>query len=108
MGCDDQAAIRTGCELDDTALDLGGRVHTEPKELDPKGSRGGFGRPEPDVNGRFRVESSSYGAFSKRMHELGYVETKDFVMEWRFVDGNYDRLLGSTESRCHYGTHPWR
>jgi putative tryptophan/tyrosine transport system substrate-binding protein len=28
------------------------------------------------------------------MHELGYVETKDFVMEWRFADGNYDRLLG--------------
>ena len=40
------------------------------------------------------IESSSYGGFSKRMHELGYVETKDFVMEWRFVDGNYDRLLG--------------
>jgi putative tryptophan/tyrosine transport system substrate-binding protein len=39
-------------------------------------------------------ESSSYGAFSKRMHELGYVETKDLVMEWRFADGSYDRLFG--------------
>jgi putative tryptophan/tyrosine transport system substrate-binding protein len=28
------------------------------------------------------------------MHELGYVENKDFVMEWRFADGNYDLLLG--------------
>ena len=28
------------------------------------------------------------------MHELGYVENKDFVMEWRFADGNYDRLHG--------------
>ena len=40
------------------------------------------------------IESSPYGAFSKRMHELGYVENKDFVMEWRFADGNYDRLHG--------------
>jgi hypothetical protein len=32
------------------------------------------------------LESSYYGAFLKGMHELGYVENKDFVMEWRFAD----------------------
>jgi putative tryptophan/tyrosine transport system substrate-binding protein len=51
------------------------------------GFLGGASRPNS-------FESSYYGAFLKRMHELGYVETKDFVMEWRFADGNYDRLLG--------------
>ena len=51
------------------------------------GLLGGAGRPNS-------FESSYYGAFLKRMYELGYVEKKDFVMEWRFAEGNYDRLLG--------------
>ena len=51
------------------------------------GLLGGASRPNP-------IESSYYGAFLKGMHELGYVENKDFVMEWRFADGNYDRLHG--------------
>lgn len=28
------------------------------------------------------------------MHDLGYVEGKDFVVEWRFAEGQYDRLSG--------------
>jgi putative ABC transport system substrate-binding protein len=51
------------------------------------GLLGGAGRPNS-------FESSYYGAFLKRMYELGYVENKDFVMEWRFADGNYDHLVG--------------
>jgi putative ABC transport system substrate-binding protein len=40
------------------------------------GLLGGASRPNS-------MESSYYGAFLKRLHELGYVENKDFVMEWR-------------------------
>ena len=38
------------------------------------------------------IESHFYGAFLKGMRELGYVEGKDFVVEWRFADGNYGLL----------------
>src|SRR5260370_13770651 len=33
-----------------------------------------------------------YDAFVQGMRELGYVEGKNLVIEWRFADGNYDRL----------------
>ena len=36
--------------------------------------------------------SSSYAAFVKGMRELGYVEGKDFVIEWRSVEGKYERF----------------
>ena len=32
------------------------------------------------------------GAFSQGMRELGYVEGKNLVVEWRFADGKLDRL----------------
>lgn len=35
-----------------------------------------------------------YGAFPRRMAELGYVLDRDLVIEWRFADGDYDRLPG--------------
>jgi putative ABC transport system substrate-binding protein len=28
------------------------------------------------------------------MRDLGYVEERDFVVEWRFAEGQYDRLSG--------------
>jgi putative ABC transport system substrate-binding protein len=28
------------------------------------------------------------------MRDLGYVEGRDFVVEWRFAEGQYDRLTG--------------
>jgi putative tryptophan/tyrosine transport system substrate-binding protein len=31
-------------------------------------------------------------AFLKGMRELGYIEGKNLVVEWRFADGNFDRL----------------
>jgi putative ABC transport system substrate-binding protein len=38
--------------------------------------------------------SSAFGSFLQGMRELGYVEGKDFVVEWRFAEGQYDRLSG--------------
>src|SRR5258708_25108820 len=36
--------------------------------------------------------SSIYAAFSQGMRELGYVEGKDYSIEWRFANGDYGRL----------------
>ena len=33
-----------------------------------------------------------FDAFVRGMRELGYVEGKNLVIEWRFADGNYQRL----------------
>jgi putative ABC transport system substrate-binding protein len=36
--------------------------------------------------------SDTYAAFLQGMGELGYVEGKDFVIEWRSVEGKYERI----------------
>jgi putative tryptophan/tyrosine transport system substrate-binding protein len=36
--------------------------------------------------------SGSYDALVQAMRELGYVEGKDFVIEWRSVEGRYERI----------------
>jgi putative ABC transport system substrate-binding protein len=36
--------------------------------------------------------SATYAAFVQGMGELGYVEGKDFVIEWRSVEGKYERI----------------
>ena len=36
------------------------------------------------------IESTSYGGFLQGMRELGYVEGRDFVMEWRFAEGRFE------------------
>ena len=38
--------------------------------------------------------SANTNAFLKRMLELGYVEGKNLVIEWRFADGKLERLPG--------------
>jgi putative ABC transport system substrate-binding protein len=38
------------------------------------------------------LDSDIFGAFSNGMRELGYVEGKNLVIEWRFGDGQYERL----------------
>ncbi len=37
-------------------------------------------------------QGDSYGAFLKGLRELGYVEGKNIVIEWRFAEGKYERL----------------
>jgi putative tryptophan/tyrosine transport system substrate-binding protein len=39
-----------------------------------------------------KFSSSIYAAFSQGMRELGYVEGKDYSIEWRFANGDYARL----------------
>jgi putative tryptophan/tyrosine transport system substrate-binding protein len=36
--------------------------------------------------------TNAYAGFLQGMKELGYVEERDFVMEWRFAEGQYDRF----------------
>src|ERR1700674_318209 len=38
------------------------------------------------------LESDFYGEVPRGLRELGYVEGKNLVIEWRFADGNYERL----------------
>ncbi len=38
------------------------------------------------------LDSDEFGAIVRSMRELGYVEGKNLVIEWRFADGNYARL----------------
>src|SRR5262245_45506616 len=33
-----------------------------------------------------------FDGFLRRMRELGYIEGKDFVVEWRYAEGNYERF----------------
>ncbi len=35
---------------------------------------------------------NNYGAFLRRMRELGYLEGRNLAMEWRFAEGKLDRL----------------
>lgn len=38
------------------------------------------------------VDASAFGGLVQGMRDLGHVEGKTFVMEWRFADGNADRF----------------
>ena len=47
--------------------------------------------------------SRSYAALQQGMRELGYVEGKDFVIEWRSVEGKYERfpdIVGELVPEC--------
>src|SRR5712691_9119951 len=37
-----------------------------------------------------QLGSSVYAGFLRGMRELGYVEGRDFVMEWRFAEGRFE------------------
>ena len=38
------------------------------------------------------ANSRNYASFVEGMRELGYVENKDFVIEWRSANGQYERF----------------
>ena len=40
------------------------------------------------------AEPDVYSAFPQGMRQLGYIEGKNFVIEWRFADGKFERLPG--------------
>ena len=51
-------------------------------------------------------ESSSYGGLLQGLRELGYVEGRDFVMEWRFAETRNEisrprRRTCAVKCRCH-------
>ena len=43
------------------------------------------------------LETDSYGGFPLGMRELGYVEQKNLMIEWRFAEGKLERLPGLAE-----------
>jgi putative ABC transport system substrate-binding protein len=40
------------------------------------------------------IDAEAFGALVRALRDMGYVEGKNIVMEWRFADGNNDRLPG--------------
>ena len=38
------------------------------------------------------IDTDVYGAFTRGMLELGYIDGKNIVIEWRFAEGKYERL----------------
>src|SRR4030095_9087930 len=70
-------------------LSLGAAPHVSYAQQQGKIWRVGFltQRRRPDS-----IETDFIGAFPRGMRELGYVEGKNLVIEWRFADGKFERL----------------
>ncbi len=49
------------------------------------------------------LQTHFYGAFPQRLRELGYVEGRNLVIEWRFADGNAERLPSLAEELVRLG-----
>jgi putative tryptophan/tyrosine transport system substrate-binding protein len=62
-----------------------GSLAQQPGKVWRVGILASFRRPEPP-------DSSNYDEFTRRMRELGYVEGKNLLIEWRFADADYERL----------------
>src|SRR3954466_14871736 len=64
------------------ALPVAAMAQKKPKVI---GVINGGNRPQ-------NISSSSYGAIPQGLADLGYVEGRDFRIEWRFAEGKYDRF----------------
>ena len=38
------------------------------------------------------LQASYFGGFLEGIRELGYIEGRDYLVEWRFADGHYERF----------------
>jgi putative ABC transport system substrate-binding protein len=57
----------------------------QPERVRRIGFLGGGERP-------LSFESSFYGGLLQGLRELGYVEGRDFVIEWRFAEGRHELI----------------
>jgi putative ABC transport system substrate-binding protein len=44
------------------------------------------------AGGSRAISADITASFLQGMRELGYIEDKDFIVEWRFADEDYERL----------------
>ena len=51
------------------------------------------------------LDTDYYGAFPRGMRDLGYVEGKNLAIEWRFAEGEYERLPAGGELCSESGRH---
>jgi len=49
------------------------------------------------LTARSRADTDRGNRFVQGMRDLGYVHEKDFIVEWRAADGQYERLPGLAE-----------
>jgi Fe2+ transport system protein FeoA len=56
-------------------------------------------RKIPRVGYLSPAELTLRDAFRQRLHDLGYVEGKNIVVEYRFAEGKFDRLPAFAHSR---------
>ncbi|HVE49837.1 MAG TPA: ABC transporter substrate-binding protein [Casimicrobiaceae bacterium] len=43
------------------------------------------------------LDADYYGAFPRRLRELGYIEGENIAIEWRYAGGDYDRIAGMAD-----------
>jgi len=50
--------------------------------------------PFGEIGAGRSLATTVYGEFLKGMNDFGYIEVRDFIMEWRFVAGDFSRVPG--------------
>ena len=78
-----RASLALGAGMVLLPLDLLGQVHSGVRRIGFLGVRSRSTPSNPDAH---------YDAFVQGMGELGYVEGKNLLIEWRFADGKFERL----------------
>ena len=89
LSCDDARSSPSSAARRRPRLFLAARRwHAQqPRKLWRIGLISGLSRPAS-------IEASALGGILVGMREHGYVEGRDFVIEWRFAEGRYDRIAG--------------
>jgi putative ABC transport system substrate-binding protein len=50
-------------------------------------------------------EGTAYGAFLRGMREAGYLENRDFSVEWRFAEGRFELFPSLAERTWRFAAH---